>query len=121
MNKIIALVILAMFYLIIASCSKRQAGEIKPEPPATGTPPAAAVSYAAFVQPLFQSRCSGCHAAGRSAAGAWTFNGHASILSTASSLRQVVLISKTMPRGGTLSVTELSSLQAWFDNGLPNN
>jgi len=121
MSKTITIMLLFMIYLIMASCSKHQAEEIKPEQPPTVNPPANSVSYASTVGPLFQSRCGGCHAAGRSAAGIWTFNGHASIVSRASGIRQVVLVSKTMPRGGTLSAAELASLQSWFDNGMLNN
>jgi len=29
------------------------------------------------------------------------------------------LVSKSMPRGGSLTAAELSSLQTWFDSGLP--
>lgn len=120
MRKLIIIAVVSMFYLIMASCSKRQAEEIQPDIPVPG-PPVSTVSYATFVAPLLQSRCAGCHGAGRSAAGIWTFNGHASVVSSAARIRSSVLVNKTMPRGGTLSAAELTSLQTWFDNGLPNN
>jgi uncharacterized membrane protein len=121
MNKILIIVALAGIYLFLASCSKRQAEEIKPNEvvvPPIGTPDPA-ITYANFVQNLFQTKCANCHASGRSAAGIWTFNGHASILSSSAIIKQVVLVTKTMPRGGSLTPTELSSLQTWFDSGLP--
>jgi len=103
-------------YLLLAACSKKQAEEIKPEDPGTPTTPA---SYALNIQPLFQSRCAGCHGPGRQAAGAWTFNGFATVTGNADNIKRVVLVSKTMPLGGTLSAAELKSVQDWFDQGMP--
>lgn len=121
MNKIFILALLTIIYLFMASCSKRQAEEMNPEgvivpPPDT---PEAKITYTNFTQGLFQTKCAGCHAPGQSASGSWTFNGYASIVSLSGTIKQVVLVSKSMPRGGSLTPTELGSLQTWFDNGLP--
>lgn len=113
----ITTVAIAMIYLLLTCCSKKQAEEIKPENPGAEIP-ATPVSYAATIQPLFQSRCAGCHAPGRSAAGIWTFNGIASLTSNASRIKDVVLVRKSMPLGGTLSAAELKSIQDWFDQGM---
>jgi uncharacterized membrane protein len=121
MKKFFVLGVLTIFYLFLASCSKRQAEEMKPAEvivPPPGTP-VTNITYASFVQGLFQAKCASCHAPGRLASANWTFDGHASILSISATIKQVVLISKTMPRGGSLTPTELSNLQTWFDNGLP--
>jgi uncharacterized membrane protein len=120
MNKYITLAILTLIYAFLSSCTKRQA-EMVPDEVVTPVPgnPSSAVTYANFVQPLFQSKCASCHASGASAAGMWTFNGHASVVSKATAIKQMVLVSKTMPKGNSLSPTELASLQTWFDGGLP--
>ena len=118
MNKFFILATLTIIYLFLASCSKRQAEEIKPEE-VTAPIPETKITYTNFTQGLFQTRCAGCHAPGQSASGSWTFNAYASILSTSGTIKQVVLVSKSMPRGGSLSDAELSSLQTWFDSGLP--
>ena len=117
MNKFFILAMLTIIYLLLASCSKRQAEEIKPE--VTAPIPETKITYTNFTQGLFQTKCAGCHAPGQSASGRWTFNGYASILSTSGTIKQVVLVSKSMPRGGSLTAAELSSLQTWFDSGLP--
>lgn len=119
MNKFFILAMLTIIYLFMASCSKRHAEEIKPEEVTVPVTPEAKITYTNFTQGLFQTKCAGCHAPGQSSAGSWTFNGYASILSISGTIKQVVLVSKSMPRGGSLSATELSSLQTWFDSGLP--
>lgn len=111
--------VIALIYLILASCTNNQAEEVEPEPVLPETPGATAVTYNNFVQGLMQTRCAGCHAPGAMAAGAFTFNGHASVTSNAARIRQAVLVSKTMPKGGSLSPAELESLAKWFDNGMP--
>ncbi|MES2826646.1 MAG: hypothetical protein V4687_00750 [Bacteroidota bacterium] len=119
MSKIIILAILAVIYFCLASCSKRQALEMKPDEVVVPENPGTTITYTNFVQGLFQSKCSVCHATGGSASAFWTFNGFGSVSAKSASIKQLVLVSKTMPKGGSLSATELSSLQTWFDNGLP--
>lgn len=102
-----------LIYLLMFSCSKRQAAEMKPEKP-TST-----VTYTNFTQALFQTKCAGCHAPGRGAAAIWTFNGLSSVTSSQTRIKQAVLVNKSMPRGGSLSAAELKSLQEWFDNNMP--
>ncbi|WP_256003440.1 hypothetical protein [Pedobacter deserti] len=118
MNKILTFAMLTCFYLTMVSCSKKQAAELKPDdgPP---DPPAEEITYANFAQALFQNKCNACHAPGGTASGMWTFNGHASVVANSNRIRQAVLVNKTMPKTGSLSAAELTSLQTWFDNGLP--
>jgi uncharacterized membrane protein len=106
-------------YLLILSCSKKQAEELQPASPSEPETPATEVTYANFVQPLFQTKCAGCHAAGRNSAAIWTFNGISSVSSNAGRIKDVVLVRKVMPLGGSLSATELKSLTEWFDKGMP--
>lgn len=119
MSKFTILAILAVIYFCLASCSKRQASEMKPEEVIVPEVPGTTITYANFVQGLFQSKCSVCHAPGGSASAFWTFNGYSTVTAKSASIKQMVLVSKTMPKSGSLSATELTSLQAWFDNGLP--
>lgn len=108
----------AFVYCMLAACSKKQAEEAAPTPPATEVP-GSAVSYAAVIGPLFQTRCAGCHAPGRQTAAVWTFNGLASVTSNASRIKNVVLVTKSMPIGTPLSAAELKAVQDWFDQGSP--
>lgn len=107
---------ITLIYLLLSSCSKKQAKEIEPEVPEI---PGTKVTYNGFVQALFQTKCASCHAPGQSMSGLWTFNGYTSVTSNAARIKQVVLIGKTMPKGGSLTAAELASLQSWFDNGTP--
>lgn len=118
MKHCIPYLTLTVIYLLLFSCSKRQAAEMKPTP-VPPDKPGSTVTYTNFAQALFQTKCAGCHGVGRGAAAIWTFNGLASVSSNQTRIRQSVLVSKSMPKGGTLSAAELKSLQEWFDNNMP--
>ena len=81
--------------------------------------PGNTVTYGNFAQVFFQTKCAGCHGAGKAAASIWTFNGLSSIVSSKTRIEQAVLISKRMPLGGSLSAAELQSLQEWFNKDMP--
>lgn len=110
---------LTLIYLLLSSCSKRQAAEMAPAAPVTPEVPEIKVTYTNFTQALFQTKCAGCHGAGRGAAAVWTFNGLSSITTNQARIRQSVLVNKTMPMGRSLSAAELQSLQEWFDKNMP--
>lgn len=119
-NQTFIYIALVLVYVLLSiSCSKRQADEIVPDPvnPGGGT---STVTYTNFTQALIQTKCAGCHGVGRSAASIWTFNGLASITSNETRIRRVVLETRTMPIGGSLTAAELASLREWFDNKMPN-
>jgi mono/diheme cytochrome c family protein len=106
---------IGLSYLLIAACSKNQADEGTPdEPPA----PTEKVTYANFVGPLFESKCSSCHGPGRPQASLWTFSGYPSVLGNSAQIRQMVIVSKSMPLNGPLPAAELKSLQDWYDQGM---
>lgn len=107
---------LTLIYLLLSGCSKRQAAEMAPTPPEE---PEVTVTYTNFTQALFQTKCAGCHGAGRGAAAIWTFNGLSSITSNQTRIQQSVLVTKSMPKGRSLSAAELQSLQEWFDKNMP--
>lgn len=110
---------LTLIYLLLSSCSKRQAAEMAPATPAPPEVPEITVTYGNFAQALFQTKCAGCHGAGKAAASIWTFNGLSSIVSSKTRIRQAVLVNKTMPLSGSLSAAELQSLQVWFNKDMP--
>ncbi|MGY4385004.1 putative membrane protein [Pedobacter sp. UYP24] len=112
---------LIIAYMMMASCTKKQSQEIKPDVPVVPITPVIKITYANFAESLFQSKCSSCHASGKSDAGFFTLNGYASIKANAERIKQAVLVSKRMPKAGSLSATELQSLSTWFDNGMPEN
>jgi len=105
---------IGLCYLFFAACSKNQADEPTPAEP---NKPTTKVTYSNFVGGLFQTKCASCHAPGQPQASFWTFNGYASVNGNADQIKQLVLVSKTMPQGGSLSAAELKSLQDWYDQG----
>lgn len=109
---------LALSYLLMTACSKKQADQAVPAPVDPGVPPVA-VTYAATVGPLFQAKCASCHAPGKSVSAIWTFDGYASVKSNAARIKNVVLVTKTMPKATSLSAAELKSVQGWFDQNMP--
>lgn len=108
---------LALSYLLIAGCTKKQAEEMAPVPPSGPGDPA--VTYTAVIGPLFQNKCASCHAPGKPEAGVFTLNGYSTVVSNADRIKQQVLVLKAMPLGGSLSASELKSVQDFFNQGLP--
>ncbi|MFW0718550.1 c-type cytochrome [Pedobacter sp. N23S346] len=120
-NQRFIYIALVLFYVLLSiSCSKRQADEIVPQTPVTPGVGTSTVTYTNFTEALIQTKCAGCHTAGRSAAAIWTFNGIASITSNEARIRRVVLETRSMPIGNSLTAAELTSLREWFDNNMPN-
>lgn len=117
-NQRFIYIALVLFYVLLSiSCSKRQADEVVPQTPGVGT---STITYTNFTEALIQTKCAGCHGTGRSAAAIWNFNGLASITSNEARIRRVVLETRSMPIGNSLTDTELTSLREWFDNNMPN-
>ncbi len=106
---------IALIYLLTAACTKKQAEEFKPETPGN---PETQVSYAATVAPIFAAKCSGCHANGGRGTTAWLFTGYNSVKDNADRIRNAVVVTRSMPMGGSLSAAELQSVRDWFDQGM---
>ena len=109
---------LALSYLLMTACSKKQADQAKPDPGIPGIP-VGTVTYTAAIGPLFQAKCASCHAPGRSVAGVWAFDGYASVKANSARIKNVVLVTKTMPKASSLTAAELKSVQDWFDQNMP--
>lgn len=109
--------ILTTWIVVLYSCSKDQAAE--PEPPGEEEVTAENVSYNNFAGALFQTKCAGCHAAGAGASGRWTFSGYTSVRDNGTRINNVVLVTGTMPVGGSLTANEKALLKAWFDRNMP--
>jgi len=110
----------ALIALLLA-CSKKQAEEIKPDLPITSGPTTVTkenVTYANFAGALFQTKCNSCHGPNGSMKAIWAFTGLASVKNDPRVANSILVI-KTMPKGGTLTVSERELLQAWFDKGMP--
>ncbi|WP_293783247.1 hypothetical protein [uncultured Pedobacter sp.] len=110
---------LAAITALLFACSKKQAEELKPATPTDPTPVTTAnVTYSNFAGALFQTKCNSCHGPNGAIKSVWLFNGIASIKND-SRVANSVLVTKTMPKGGSLTASERELLQAWFDKGMP--
>jgi len=77
--------------------------------------------YSSDVSPIIQTKCAyaGCHDAG--AAGGVNLSSYALIFQNASRIRTAVVVSKTMPKSGSITPTELAKIKCWLDSGAPDN
>lgn len=122
MNKYLVVYLnLFLLFVCIYSCSKDQAASPEPESPDNEEVTVENVSYNNFVGVLFESNCSSCHAPQGSASGRWAFSGYASVRDNAARINNVVLVTRTMPLGGSLTARERTLLQAWFERNTPEN
>ena len=121
MKKQSSIFLLAAITALLFACSKKQAEELKPETPTPNGPTpvtTANVTYTNFAGALFQTKCNCCHGPNGAMKGVWALNGLASIKNDAR-VANSVLVTRTMPRGGSLTASERELLQAWVDKGMP--
>ncbi len=125
MKGIILLVILSSFAWI-SGCSKSGSGPGTPPGGGGGSPfvpncSGAATSFAADVNPIFQTVCaqSSCHNAG-SVNGPGPLTDFTLISASKSSIRAAI-ISGAMPKTGTLTAAQKNSIICWIDAGGANN
>lgn len=121
MKKQNSIFLLAAITALLFACSKKQAEEIKPETPTPNGPTpvtTANVTYTNFAGALFQTKCNSCHGPNGGMKGVWALNGLASIKNDAR-VANSVLVTRTMPIGGSLTASERELLQAWVDKGMP--
>ena len=109
---------LAAITALLFACSKRQAEELKPTTTGPIAVTTANVTYSNFAGALFQTKCNSCHGPNGALKSVWLFNGIASVKND-SRVANSVLVTKTMPKGGSLTTSEIELLQAWFDKGMP--
>lgn len=109
----------ASIALTFLACSKKQAEQPQPEPPANlgnTEVTAANVTYSNYIGNLLTTKCGTCHSGG---IGGWTFSGLESVKSRAANVQNVTLVTMTMPKGGSLTAKEKELLKAWFDRNMP--
>lgn len=81
------------------------------------------VKYSVHIQPIIKGNCaiSGCHTAGGSGNG--IFDNYAGIKAKVDngSLRQRVVVDKSMPPSQALNNCQIQLINAWIDAAAPNN
>lgn len=78
-------------------------------------------SFAADVMPIIQSSCAkpDCHAAG-SLNGVGALTSYTQIKNAATQIKSAV-VSRFMPKEGSLTTSQIKSISCWVDSGAPNN
>lgn len=120
MNKTIRTITAGCLFIIVTtSCEYNSEEELYGEEIDNITE----VSFSTDIFPIIQMSCAttACHSQGGFANG--VFDGYAGVNAKVEngSFRQRVLIDMDMPLGGSLSDEELVKIEAWLDNGAPNN
>jgi mono/diheme cytochrome c family protein len=107
--------------MLFVSCTSEL---IKPEPVSK---PASNLSYSADIQPIFTSKCLGCHGIGMTAPDLSAANSYSSLtamglINTASPTKSTVYIEMST---GTMSAyctpTDAANVLAWIQQGAKNN
>jgi hypothetical protein len=78
-------------------------------------------SFAADVMPIIQSRCAkpDCHASG-SSNGPGALTSYTEIKNAATQIKSAV-VTRFMPKDGSLTTSQIKSISCWVDSGTPNN
>ncbi|MGE8427117.1 MAG: c-type cytochrome [Sphingobacterium sp.] len=121
-HRYIVMSLFALTVLSFSACTKKQAQELTSNPDnGTETVTVLNVSYTNFSKALFETKCSSCHATGRSASARWTFSGYTSVKDNIAKINNAVLVAKSMPLGGSLTAKEIELLDAWIKRNSPEN
>lgn len=111
MTKKISLVISVLTVLIISSCKKE-----------TETVDCSTVTYSSKIKVIIDSKCatSGCHDASSVNGDFRSYAGLSPVLLNGK-FKNEVITKKTMPKGGTLSTTQIEEINCWLNAGALEN
>jgi len=111
MKKLTALIGLALLTLAYSSCKKENGGD-KLIPSCDGSHP----TYQGEIKAILDTKCgsSNCHP------NYTNYDGLRSILE-GGDLRREVLVDQTMPKGSSLSQSQINLIQCWANDGFPEN
>jgi hypothetical protein len=100
-----------------AGCTKEESS-----PNTNTTVDCSTVTYSGTIAGIATSKCNsaGCHAAGSSNGDLTTYAGMQAKFNSGS-LKQRVIVEKSMPQGSTLTDTQLKQFECWINAGAPNN
>ncbi|MBO9635654.1 MAG: hypothetical protein J7578_21300 [Chitinophagaceae bacterium] len=115
-------IIAGLILLLSVSCSSKKEDPIN-NGGGTGGASCDGVNakFATDVQPIIQANCqtSGCHDAS-STNGPGPLTSYDKIKNASSNIRQAV-VSRVMPKGGSLTADQIKTIVCWIDSGSPNN
>ncbi len=115
--KTIQLILFSIAFMLVLfpACKKETKEEVID---CTGGSP----SYNSEIKPIINANCisSGCHNAGSSNGDYTTYAGLKAVASTGT-LESRVIINKTMPPSGPLSLEDRKKIKCWISSGASNN
>lgn len=123
------LILPILMLLTLQACFYDNREDLTPEPDGgTLDPPGCetdSISYSAFVQPIIQSNCIGCHSGNNARAGV-RLDLHAFVRGAAVSGQLVGVLNgdggfSVMPPAGKLDDCTISKITSWVDDGAPEN
>lgn len=111
-------VVVAAGIVFLSGCYYDKEEVLYPDSLSCTTVPA---KFSTDIGPLIQTRCaiSGCHAAG-STNGPGPLTSYTLIKNAAPEIK-VAVVSRFMPRIGTLTPLEIKKISCWVDSGAPEN
>lgn len=114
-NIPLILFFIACMLVLFAGCKKETKEDVID---CTGVSP----SYNSEIKPIINANCisSGCHNAGSSNGDYTTYAGLKAVASTGT-LESRVIINKTMPPTGPLSLEDRKKIKCWISSGASNN
>lgn len=121
MNKPVSL-IAGLILLFTVSCSSKKEDPINNGGGSGGSDCSGVnAKFTADVLPIIQANCqtSGCHDAS-STNGPGPLTSYDKIKNASANIRTAV-VSRTMPKGGSLSAAQIKAIVCWIDSGSPNN
>ncbi len=110
---------LMIFIFILSACSKDDDdATLTP----IGTVDCTTVTYSGVISALATSSCNSasCHGTGSSNGDLTTYAGM-KVFADNDKLKEEVLDTQDMPRGGSLTSEQLGQFKCWLDAGAPNN
>ena len=122
MKRIVFLLAIGMIVLVRCGSKKDALPNPGPGPGGGGFDCNGVTStFAATVKPIIQANClsSGCHDAA-STNGPGPLTTYEKVRDAAARIRPAI-ISRTMPKGGSLTADQIKSIVCWIDNGSQNN
>ena len=121
-KTILNLLVVTGIVMLLQSCYYDSVEELYPNPVECDT---TNVSYANDVWPIIESNCLSCHS-GASPSGNISLTNYDQIVAVANSGQLLGAIKhesgySPMPKGGKLSNCDILTIEAWVNEGTPNN
>ena len=112
-------ILLSLVLILLTACYYDNVEELYP---GGGPCDVSNVTYTLDIQPMIDTNCaiSGCHVAGTGRVNLTTYTGLKNIVDDGRLVTRVI-VQKDMPPSQPLSKCQMDKIQAWIDQGAPEN